>query len=188
MEEPDILYIKRLLMRTVLYSLFLFFSLASSSALQAANRYWIDTATANWNSTANWSTSATGLGGSSVPGSGDIANFTSSRVGNCTINAPVNISSLVINTGYTGTITQGTNTITISGAASFAAGSFTGGTGTMTIGGAVSLTGTTFVFPSILDMNGSAWTYASGTLDPTTNSSTVVFGDGITITGTETLN
>jgi hypothetical protein len=174
-------------MKPVFYALTLVLCLGFSSALQAANRYWIATSTANWNNTANWSTTPTGAGGASVPGSSEIANFTSSRVGNCIINATVSLTSLVISSGYTGTITQGANPVTISGAATFGAGTFIGGS-TMTVSGAVSLSGTNFTFPATLNMNGSAWAYTAGTLDPMTNNSTVVFGTTIVITGSHTLN
>src|SRR5450432_873664 len=175
-------------MRPVYYTLILIFCLGSSSALQAANRYWIAGSTATWNNTANWSATSGGAGGASIPVGGDIANFDGLGLGNCTIIAVVNINSLIINTAYTGSINEGANNITLSGAATFAGGAWLGGSGTMTIGGAINFSGTNFTFPATLNMNGGAWTYTSGTLDPLSNNSTVVFGSGLTITGSQTFD
>ena len=45
----------------------------------AANRYWVGTATGSdlWESSDNWATSDTGAGGASIPGSSDVAIFMS---------------------------------------------------------------------------------------------------------------
>src|SRR5580692_1409043 len=175
-------------MKNFLSATALLFALTSSLTGTAANRYWIAAATANWNSTANWSATSGGAGGATIPAAGDIANFDNNGLGNCNIPATISISSLVINAGYTGTVTQSTNPITISGIATFAGGTFDGSSSTIAIGGAVTLSGTNFMFPATLDLNGGSLTYTAGTLDPNTNSSTVVFGAGQTITGSFALN
>jgi hypothetical protein len=175
-------------MKNYLYLCFLLVALTFSLSGMAANRYWIATVTANWNNTANWSATSGGAGGASIPAAADIANFDNNGLGNCTIPAAVTITSLVVNAGYTGTITQSTNPITISGAVTFAGGTFDGSSSTMTIGGALTLSGTTFMFPATLNLNGGSLTYTAGTLDPNTNSSTVVFGAGQTITGSFAIN
>jgi hypothetical protein len=47
----------------------------------------------------------------------------------------------------------------------------------------------TLTFPVLLTMVGDTWTYTTGTLDVTTNNSTIVFGSGSTLfTGNHTLN
>ena len=82
-----------------------------------------------------------------------------------------------------------------------------GGTGTLLINGtgAQSLTSTGVIYQGILPAvtinkasglltlpslitERSIWTYVAGTIDATTNNSTVVFGNTLTITGTHTLN
>ena len=83
----------------------------------AANRYLV--ATGNWNSTSVWSTSATGGGGATVPGPGDVAfiqrgytvtvtadptvgslNFSTQTIGN--------LGTLIINQGFTLTVNGAT--------------------------------------------------------------------------------
>ncbi|HXB08041.1 MAG TPA: T9SS type A sorting domain-containing protein, partial [Puia sp.] len=51
----------------------------------------------------------------------------------------------------------------------------------------INKTGGTLTFPSMLTVMGN-WTYTAGTLDVTTNNSTVVFNNTLTITGSHTLN
>ena len=161
----------------------------ATQTAEAANRYWIAASPASWTSTANWSTTSGGAAGASVPGSSDIAIFDNNGLGNCSIPAAITINSLVINTGYTGTIAQGAAaTISISGNATFSGGTFTGSASSITFGANVTLSGATFTLPAQVTNNGSAWTYTSGTLDPTTNASNVTFAAGITITGSETFN
>ena len=84
-----------------------------SPGLNAAARYWTGAADNNWSNTNNWSTTSGGTGGASVPGSGDVANFDANGLVNCTLDATVNVAGLTVTSGYTMTITQSTNTITI---------------------------------------------------------------------------
>lgn len=114
----------------------------------AADRYWIATTTANWNSTTNWSTTSGGAGGASVPGSADKAIFDGSGTGNCTIDATVSITTLDVQSGYTGTISQGSNTITVSGNGTFSGGTFSGGSVDMSVNGIYTLSGTAFTSTS----------------------------------------
>jgi hypothetical protein len=156
--------------------------------LRAANRYWIAASAASWNSTANWSTASGGASGASIPGSADVAIFDNNGLGNCTISTAIAVSGFTVNSGYTGTITQGAVTISITGAATFSGGAFAGSASSITFGGAVTISGATVTLPATVNMNGGTWTYSSGTLDALTNSSNVTFANGITITGSQTFD
>ena len=78
-----------------------------------ADRYWIATSAGNWSDTANWSDTDGGSGGSSVPTSSDDVYFTSTANGDCTLTATSSAAVLDFTggTGYTGTISGGTNYI-----------------------------------------------------------------------------
>ena len=159
-------------------------ALLSFSAADAANRYWVGSLFSNWNNILDWSTTSGGLPGASVPGSGDVAIFDNNSTVSCTIDAAVTISGITVNAGYTGAISQGANTITVSGAATFSGGSFTGGTANFTVSGLFSLSGTAFTSTSgILELRSSA-AFTSGSFAH--NNGTVRFnGSGaVSITGT----
>jgi len=140
----------------------------------AANRYWVAASASTWNNTANWSTTSGGSGGASVPGFADIAIYDASLVGDCTIDAAVNVAGMSIVSGYTGTITQGAIAITV-GASAYnqAGGTFTGSASAITVNGAFSLNGGTFTSTSgDLTVSG-GFTQTGGTFNP--NNGTVVF-------------
>jgi hypothetical protein len=142
-------------MKLTISSLCLVFVLSLSFQSQAANRFWVSAAPSNWNNTANWSNVSGGAGGFSVPVAGDAVTFNNVRRGNCTIDVALNILSLTINAGYTGTITQGAHTINISNAATLSAGQFLGGSSNINIGGSFTLSGTNFTSTSaILEIDG----------------------------------
>ncbi len=149
-----------------------------------AARFWVAAGPSNWNNPANWSNTSGGAGGFSVPGVADAVTFNNVRNGDCTIDAPVNVLSIIVN-GYTGTISQGANTFSTVNNASFSTGTFTGGTSNITIGGNFTLAGTAFTSTSaILEFDGNA-TFTSATFIH--NSGTVRFnatGGTTTITGT----
>jgi Secretion system C-terminal sorting domain len=150
----------------------------------SAARFWVAAGPSNWNNTANWSNVSGGAGGFSVPGAADAVTFNNSRNGNCTIDVPVNVLNITVN-GYTGTITQGANTISTVNNASFSSGTFTGGSANITIGGIFTLAGTTFTSTTgILEFDGNA-VFTSATF--INNNGTVRFnatGGATTITGT----
>src|ERR1700722_1209820 len=128
-----------------------------------AARFWVATSASNWNNTANWSASSGGVGGSSVPVAADDVNFDNNGLGNCTIDATVSVKSFTVAAGYTGIISQGTNTIATSTTATFNGGIFSGGSANMTITGAFTLAGTNFTSTSaILELRDNA-AFSSGT-------------------------
>jgi hypothetical protein len=116
----------------------------------AADRYWIASSTANWNSTSNWSTTSGGSGGASVPGTGDKAIFDSSGLGRCNITANMSVLHIDVKSTYTDTIFQDSNkTIEVLSGGSFSilGGTFIGGTGNITIRGTFTL-GSSALFTS----------------------------------------
>jgi len=122
--------------------------------VHAANRYWVALLPGNWNNAGNWSAASGGIGGASVPVAADVATFDGGGlgldVGNCTINVAVSVTGITVSAGYTGTISQGANTIAVSGAASFGGGTFTGGSVNITITGVFTNSGTAFTSTSAI--------------------------------------
>src|SRR5262249_8205726 len=116
--------------------------------------YWVATAAGNWSSPANWSTSSGGVGGAGPPMVTESAVFDGNGTGNSTIDKAVTMSSLTINSGYTGTITTNTASgVTLTN-------DFTQNAGTLTLGG------------SSITLQGN-WAQVGGTFNAQT--STVVF-------------
>jgi hypothetical protein len=121
---------------------------------QGAVRYWVAPSNSSEGISANWSLSAGGPGNAGVPTSLDVAIFDGSSDSNCTLNANFSAASLIVNSGYNGTITQGTNTITVSNS-TFGGGSFIGGTADIFVAGSLMLSGTAFTSTaSVLDIQG----------------------------------
>ena len=129
--------------KLVITGLLLLLSFLFSQTIFAA-RFWIAASSSNWNNTANWSATSGGAGGVSVPGAADDVNFDANGLGSCTVDIPVAVKSITVAAGYTGTISQGTNTISTVNAGSFSGGTFTGGSANITIGGTFTLNGTAF--------------------------------------------
>lgn len=121
--------------------LLILFSIITFS-VNAANRYWIASSTANWNSTTNWSTTSGGAGGASVPGSSDRAIFDGNGLGRCNINANASVLHFDVRNGYTDSIVQQNSyTVTVASNGSFAVsgGIFIGGNSNITISGTFTL-------------------------------------------------
>ncbi|HEY3405470.1 MAG TPA: hypothetical protein VGK59_18935 [Ohtaekwangia sp.] len=115
--------------------------------------HWIPNTTSNWNNAANWSATAAGPGGLGVPGPGDAVWFDDVRDGGCTIDASGEVARITMSTGYAGTLSQGNNTVSVTGNADLSGGTFTGGTGAITINGNLTLSGVTFTSTSgVLDL------------------------------------
>jgi hypothetical protein len=151
----------------------------------AGKRYWISGTAASWNNTSNWSTSSGGASGASVPGSSDTAYYDGSGTGNCTLDVNINIKYLNMISGYTGTIVQGTSTVTIGTTGGLlSAGTFSGGSGTITLSGAFTISGTAFTSTSGVFSTNSNFTLSSGSF--VHNSGTMKFTASNTIAGSIT--
>jgi hypothetical protein len=141
-------------------SLALFFCIAPFA--EAAPFTWTGSGSDNnWSTAANWN-------GNSVPAnSGSIVVFNGTSTKNVTLDRSINVLSLALSSGYTGTITQlkgkyvrmgtggltmnagtfigaGSGSITVLGNFSLTAGSFKASTGALIVGGDLSITGGTF--------------------------------------------
>ncbi len=121
--------------------------LLAADTLQAADRYWVGAAGANWSAAASWSETSGGSGGAGAPGSGDTAIFNGSGVNNATVDASYGgtVGAVDVQSGYTGTITQN-KTLTVEGGFSLAQGAtwkYTAGTAaTLSIGTDMTVHGT----------------------------------------------
>jgi Secretion system C-terminal sorting domain len=170
-------------MKIVTTGFFLLFSFLFSQQLSAA-RFWIANSASNWNNTANWSVSSGGAGGASVPLVADDVNFDVGGLGGCTIDIAVSVKTITVTAAYTGTISQGLNSITTTAAASFSGGTFAGGTANITIGTTYTLNGTAFTSTAgILEVDGTGVVFTTNTF--VHNSGTVrLNGSGVVpITG-----
>ena len=136
-----------------------------------ANRYWIATATGNWSNALNWSATSGGGGGAGAPGAADRAYFDNGGTGNCSIDIPISINRIDVAPGYTGTISQGSISIIISGTASFACGAFAGGSAGITFVGNFTNSGAAFTstagileFENNVDFYGGTFAHHNGTV------------------------
>lgn len=162
--------------------LLILFSIITFS-VNAANRYWIASSTANWNSTTNWSTTSGGAGGASVPGTNDNAIFDGNGLGRCNINANASVLHFDVRNGYTDSIVQQNSyTVTVATNGSFAVsgGIFIGGnaniinSGSFTLDSSGVFTSTSGVFSirnAITIEDGDKYNHNNGQLSLTSYSS-----------------
>ncbi len=79
-------------------------------------KYWIGGENGSFTSDANWSTTSGGGNNTTAPGVNDVAVFDGSYNTNCTLSSTVDVSGIVIQSGYTQTVTQSNGTtLTLSG-------------------------------------------------------------------------
>lgn len=120
-----------------------FFALPMTT--HAAARFWVG-GTGNWGDTAHWSATIGGAGGAAVPTASDTATFNNkSGGGTVAVRSVVNVLGLHLNSGYTGSILQGTGTVRI-GTSNFlmgGTGAFVGGTAAINCGSGFTMTGGT---------------------------------------------
>lgn len=96
-------------------------------------------ATENWSDAANWSSGV-------VPGSADVAVFDPTSTKPAVLDVNVSVDGLRVDTGYTGTITQGAGVTLTVGASGYsqADGAFVGGTAAITMNGPSTVSGGSF--------------------------------------------
>jgi hypothetical protein len=118
--------------------------------------------TGNWSEAANWSDDA-------VPTAGDpVVIFDGTSTKSATIDANVTVASLQINSGYTGTISQGASNVTIGGAFSQSDGTYDSGTGILSFGvshGHAQSAGNFVCGTGTVTFDGGTFTQAGGTFD-----------------------
>ncbi|TME13078.1 MAG: hypothetical protein E6I65_01945 [Chloroflexi bacterium] len=155
-----------------------------SQPTAAATRTWTGLGlTNNWNDVLNWS-------GGVVPGAADVATFDATSSKNAALNVAVNVAGISIAAGYTGTITQAGNAVTV-GASGWTqtGGTFVGGTAAITVNGPLSLSaGNLSATTATLAVSGN-FTVTGGALSSA--SGTVSFGGGaatLTLTTANTFN
>ena len=173
--------------QSTIFAMLLIGGVFVNSAL-AADRYWVGSAGGSTNATANWSASsgnACGVGGgASVPGSSDIARFTSDCTNNATVDATLTVSGLDIQAGYSGTITQNASIEITVGTDDFiiADGAFTGSDALIDINGSFGISGGTFTAGTQTIHVDDNWIASGGTF--TASSSEIMFTstDAATIT------
>ncbi len=111
-----------------------------------AYRYWASAVTSVWNSTNSWSFTSGGSIGASPPASSHTVVFDGADgyVGVSSMNAVVNISTLSITSGYSGTLNTIGSALTISSAIVQTGGTISLGTSVVTLQGDLNLSGGTF--------------------------------------------
>ncbi|HEX8517251.1 MAG TPA: PKD domain-containing protein [Bacteroidia bacterium] len=149
----------------------------------AGKRYWVGTgANVNWNSTGNWSLTSGGASGAGVPGSLDSVYFNGGGTGQCSINATVVVRRFEMASGYTDTVKQNSNVITVGASGIIlSAGVFQGGSAAITSSGIFTLSGCDFRSTSAAFTIVGNYTFSSGTF--THNNGEVKFTATSTING-----
>lgn len=154
--------------------LLLLLTLITTTQIRAVVRTWDGGgADNNWSTCANWS-------GDACPTTADSVVFDGTSTKNATIDAaaPASLVGFSINSGYTGTITQG-RTLTVNGSFSQAAGTFTGSTQTIDVssftlsGGSFTATTNTFSIPGNFTISGGTFNANGGTVRFYSNAATI---------------
>ncbi len=166
---------------------------SGTDSLNNVNWSFLGSAPANftWIGSGNWSNPFNWMGGV-VPGSGASVVFSTYSVQNCTIDTNVNVASITINSGYTGTITSlNTSTSAVALTSNFnqSGGTFNLSGGTLTVIGNMTDSGGTFNAGSgEIIVNGTLNT-AGGTLNANTSAVILASTNSVTfMPGGQTYN
>jgi len=137
-----------------------------------ANRYWVAPSNSTSNVSANWAETTGGAGNAGVPTLVDVVIFDGNSTANSTIDANLTAANLLVNAGYTGIITQGASTITLSNTVTFSGGTFVGGSADIGVGGMFTLSGTAFtstaaslILKKDLIVNSGSFAHNAGTVN-----------------------
>ena len=138
-------------------------------------------ATDNWSEAANWS-------GDTVPLSADTVVFDATSVKNVTIDVNITVAAWQIAVGYTGTISQGTSTVTVNSTFTQSGGTFSGGNNLLDFNQPFTQNGGTFTASSGITSFAGSLNLTGGTFNH--NGGTVVFdgSSGITLSAPLNLN
>ncbi|MCX6032064.1 MAG: LamG domain-containing protein [Chloroflexi bacterium] len=129
-------------------------------AYESPNSFWDGGGGDNNTSTAaNWS-------GDALPDATDIATFWSGSSKNATVDAGLHVGGWLVDSGYGGTISQGSSSLTVDGDWTQAGGTFTGGSGALDLEGAFNLSGGAFTAPSGLMTIAGVFNHTGGTFNP----------------------
>lgn len=142
-----------------------------SVAYPGSNFHWIASTQSDWNTQSNWSLAAGGTGGAGIPSYGDVAYFDDVRDGGCTVDTNLDVFSIRVANGYSGTIQQNSYSVNVTRGASFSGGVFQGGSGAVTIEGDLTISGSSFTSTSgVLDvkqnlnLNSGSFAHNNGTV------------------------
>lgn len=163
-------------LRVCVYLLTLIFILVGLGQNSFAATYYWKGGGGSGNTTvgSNWSPSALtscGGGGSGSPGPGDTIVFDADCDNNARINNALSVAAVIIESGYTGTITQDADLSVGSGGMTVSGGVYLGSTAAITSTGSVLIEGGTFQAPSStfsiqgdLTITAGTFTHNSGTV------------------------
>jgi Concanavalin A-like lectin/glucanases superfamily len=137
--------------------------------------------TCTWSSAAAANLSAGLWSCGHTPTSGDDVVFDGTSNKNCTVDIPLAVATISINSGYTGIVAQNAGiAVTVAGAFSQATGTFTGGSAPLKVGGGFSLSGGTFNASSGTTQIGGVFSRTNGTFAAGTG--TVIFNATTSVT------
>jgi len=142
------------------------------SAPPSLSYYWVG-GDGSWSSASHWASSSGGVGGAGNPSNTDAVVFdTNSAASAVTVDAGINVRGISMTADFSGSISQGANSVTV-GADGYtqAGGTFTGGSAAIAVSGDFSLSGGALTATTNTLSVGGNWSKTAGAF--THNSGTV---------------
>jgi hypothetical protein len=127
-----------------------------------SNKYWVSSGAGSWSDNLNWSFTPGGAGGAGIPASTDAVFFDGANDGACSVAANITASNIIIQAGYSGTISQNANSISVLNDISVGGGNFQGGSGQISIGRDLQITSGSFTATSGTLSLGNSLTFSGG--------------------------